>query len=148
MKKLLILAVAVAAVVLWQRHESTAAPSVDSGGSVESAALDGSLAAAIEAQQSGVQVTGAGTVSRLLADDNDGSRHQRFILDLASGGTLLVSHNIDLAPRIEALRVGDSVSFNGVYEWNDRGGLVHWTHHDPQGQHEAGWLRHDGRVYE
>jgi hypothetical protein len=146
-KKLLVLAVSITGVMLW-RHMDTAAPSADSGAGVESAAPGDSLAAAIDAQQSGVQVTGVGTVSRILADDNDGSRHQRFILELASGGTLLISHNIDLAPRIEALREGDSVSFNGVYEWNDRGGLVHWTHHDPQGQHEAGWLRHDGRVYE
>lgn len=148
MKKLLILAAAVAAVLLWQRHQESAAPDRDAGAGVESAVHGDAIAAAYEARQSGIQVSGEGTVSRILADDNDGSRHQRFILELASGQTLLISHNIDLAPRIESLREGDSVSFNGVYEWNDRGGLVHWTHHDPQGEHEPGWLRHDGRTYE
>lgn len=94
------------------------------------------------------QVSGSGTVIKLLADDNAGSRHQRFILRLHSGRTLLVSHNIDLAPRIASLQVGDTVEFNGEYEWNAKGGVLHWTHHDPQGQHEAGWLKHRTRVYQ
>ncbi len=90
----------------------------------------------------------AGTVSRVLADDNDGSRHQRFILALPSGTTVLIAHNIDLAPRIEGLRTGDRVEFSGEYEWNPQGGVVHWTHRDPQGRHAAGWLRHGGRTYQ
>lgn len=94
------------------------------------------------------QVSGSGTVIKLLADDNDGSRHQRFLLRLNSGRTLLISHNIDLAPRIESLQPGDTVEFNGEYEWNAKGGLVHWTHHDPQGHHVTGWLRHRQRTYQ
>ena len=50
---------------------------------------------------------------RVLPDDADGSRHQRFIVQLASGQTLLITHNIDVAPRIAGLKVGDSVGFNG-----------------------------------
>lgn len=98
--------------------------------------------------QSGAQVTGEGTVSRILGDDTVGDHHQRFILTLDSGRTLLIAHNIDLAPRIDALREGDTVSFSGEYEPNDKGGVVHWTHHDPQGQHEGGWLKHRGRTYQ
>ena len=103
---------------------------------------------AYRAQQSGVQVTGDGEVSAVLSDDSQGSRHQRFILRLASGQTVLVAHNIDLAPRIESLRKGDTVAFHGVYEWNDKGGVVHWTHHDPAGRHTSGWLRHGGQNYQ
>ena len=95
-----------------------------------------------------LEVEGAGRVERLLADDEEGSRHQRFILRLASGQTLLVAHNIDVAPRIADLRVGDGVAFRGVYEWSEQGGTVHWTHHDPSGDHAAGWLRHGGRTYQ
>nr|WP_067293354.1 DUF3465 domain-containing protein [Marinobacterium profundum] len=102
----------------------------------------------IARRQSDTQVRGSGRVSRLLADDLKGSRHQRFILDLPGGGTLLIAHNIDLAPRIDSLRQGDEVEFYGEYEWNDRGGVVHWTHHDPRGSHEGGWLRHNDRTYE
>ena len=96
----------------------------------------------------GSQVRGSGIVTRTLADDNDGSRHQRFILELDSGRTVLIAHNIDLAPRVSSLSPGDSVSFYGVYESNDRGGVIHWTHRDPQGRHVHGWLEHKGRRYE
>lgn len=105
------------------------------------------LAAAFENRISDLQVEGAGEVSRILADDNDGSRHQRFILNLGSGQQLLVAHNIDLAPRIQALREGDYVAFYGEYEWNPKGGVIHWTHNDPQGRHVGGWLKHNGQIY-
>jgi hypothetical protein len=93
-----------------------------------------------------VEVEGAGTVVRLLSDDVEGGRHQRFILELPSGQTVLVAHNIDIAPRLDGLETGDDVAFRGIYEWNAQGGVVHWTHHDPSGQHAAGWLRHGGRT--
>lgn len=94
------------------------------------------------------EVTGSGTVIRVLADDTRGARHQRFILRLASGETLLVLHNIDLAPRMSPLRIGDTVDYHGEYIWNARGGLVHWTHRDPSGRHEAGWLRREGAMFQ
>ena len=87
-------------------------------------------------------------VDRVLSDDNEGSRHQRFILRLASGQTLLIAHNIDIAPRIEALRSGERVAFYGQYEWSAEGGVIHWTHHDPDGQHDSGWLKYNGMVYQ
>ena len=101
-----------------------------------------------QAPQSGAQMGGEGVVVRVLADDNDGSRHQRFILRLASGQTLLIAHNIDIANRIEALSSGDRVEFYGQYESNPEGGVIHWTHHDPNGNHVAGWLKHNGMVYQ
>lgn len=106
------------------------------------------LLEAFENGNSGVQVAGAGRVVRILADDNDGSRHQRFVLELSSGQTVLIAHNIDVAPRINSIREDDLVSFYGVYEWNSQGGVVHWTHHDPAGRHEGGWIEHRGKRYE
>lgn len=61
-------------------------------------AADQALRNAFDSRRSGVQVQGEGVVTRTLSDDLDGSRHQRFIVRLNSGQTLLVSHNIDLAP--------------------------------------------------
>ena len=107
---------------------------------------DGSIEALFADQASGVVVETAGVVSRTLSDDNEGSRHQRFIVELPSGHTVLISHNIDLAPRVPLGR-GDRVELRGQYEWNDRGGVIHWTHHDPQGRRPGGWIRHDGRDY-
>jgi hypothetical protein len=89
---------------------------------------------------SDVQVQGQGVVVKVLPDDNSGSRHQRFIVKLSSGQTILIAHNIDIAPRIGSLRKGNKVKFYGEYAWNEEGGVVHWTHRDPDGGHEAGWL--------
>ena len=94
------------------------------------------------------QVGGSGKVSKILPDDNKGSRHQRFIIKLDSNQTLLIAHNIDLAPRINTLRIGDHINFYGEYEWNPQGGVVHWTHHDPNNRHEGGWLNHGGKLYQ
>jgi hypothetical protein len=106
------------------------------------------LSTAFERRASDLQVRAYGEVVRVLPDDNDGTRHQRFILRTSTGQTVLVAHNIDLAPRVRNLAAGDRVEFYGEYEWNDRGGVVHWTHHDPAGRHVDGWLEHDGRRYE
>ncbi|HAS4551093.1 TPA: DUF3465 domain-containing protein, partial [Vibrio cholerae] len=84
--------------------------------SVSLYANDAVLQQAYQSQQSDLQVQGFGQVAKVLPDDNDGSRHQKFILKLNSGQTLLVAHNIDLAPRIPNLKVGDSVEFYGEYE--------------------------------
>jgi hypothetical protein len=111
-------------------------------------AADGQVVEAYRNHQSNVQVTGGAVVSRLLPDDNEGSRHQKFILQLSSGKTLLIAHNIDLAPRIGNIREGDFVEFCGEYEWNEKGGVVHWTHHDPARRHVGGWLQHNGRTYQ
>jgi len=108
----------------------------------------GAIEAAFQQRKSNVQVQGSGTVIRILSDDNQGSRHQRFILKLASGQTLLIAHNIDVAPRINGLAKGDRVDFCGEYEWNNKGGVIHWTHRDPNGRHPGGWLKYRGKTYQ
>jgi hypothetical protein len=108
----------------------------------------GSVEQLFEQRQSDVQIEVSGTVTRLLSDDHEGSRHQRFIIELPSGQTLLIVHNIDLAPRIDDLREGDDVRVYGEYIWNDKGGLIHWTHHDPANRHPHGWIRHQDSLYQ
>ncbi|MCK0715473.1 DUF3465 domain-containing protein [Chromohalobacter sarecensis] len=105
------------------------------------------LREAYQQHHSGLQVEARGEVVRVLPDDDEGSRHQRFILRLASGQTVLIAHNIDLAPRLEGLQAGDTVGFFGEYEWNSKGGVVHWTHRDPGGDHPDGWLEYHGQRY-
>ncbi|MCL1907013.1 MAG: DUF3465 domain-containing protein [Propionibacteriaceae bacterium] len=112
-----------------------------------SAGSDAVLADLFERQVSDVQVTGNGVVTRILPDDLEGSRHQKFIVTLGTGQTILIAHNIDVAPRLEGLKEGQQVSFYGEYVYSEQGGTIHWTHHDPAGKHEAGWLQWNGRTY-
>ena len=105
------------------------------------------ILSAFSSRRSDVQVRGSGIVKRTLPDDNEGSRHQKFILSLANGHSVLVAHNIDLAPRIPALNRGDRIEFYGEYEWSEQGGVLHWTHDDPGGRHKNGWLKHEGITY-
>lgn len=124
----------------WASPVSSSAAITDNGASV--------LQQAYRQHSSNIQVHGKGTVIRILPDDLDGSRHQKFIVKMPGGQTLLLAHNIDLAPQINGLKLGDTVEFFGEYEWNAKGGVIHWTHHDPDGNHVAGWLRHQGRTYQ
>ncbi len=107
-----------------------------------------SLQFAYKNKRSDYQIQDTGIVIKVLPDDLRGSRHQKFLLKGKSGKTVLIAHNIDLAPKITNLRKGDSVSFFGEYEWNPKGGVVHWTHHDPKRNHISGWLKHSGKTYQ
>jgi hypothetical protein len=114
------------------------------------AASDGAAALA-EAQarhSSKVELEIAGIVTKVLPDDRQGLRHQRFIVRLANGQTLLVAHNIDEAPRVAGLQAGDRLRVHGEYIWNAKGGLLHWTHRDQRGHHPDGWIRRDGQTYQ
>lgn len=83
---------------------------------------------------------------RLIADDDDGERHQRFVVQVSGRQTLLIAHNVDLSQRVP-VGMGDRVAFRGLYEWNDDGGLVHWTHRDPLGVEDGGWISHRRKTY-
>lgn len=107
-----------------------------------------SIVDAFEHRQSDVWVEGAGVVTKLLPDDNKGSRHQKFLVHINEKQTLLFAHNIDLSSRIDALKVGDTIEFKGEYVFNPKGGVIHWTHHDPKGRHAGGWIKHQGNTFE
>ena len=96
----------------------------------------------------GETVQGTGRVKRLLDDDRVGRQHQKFILEDAAGRTVLVAHSISIAPRLDGLKIGDAVDFCGEYRDNSSGGVIHWTHHDPNHRHRGGWLRWNGRVFD
>ncbi len=129
------------------RLSSTAAfPSLRSAHDVS--ATDDIFARAFAHHRGNLQVVGQGVVVALLPDDDIGIRHQRFIAKLANGQTLLIAHNIDVGQRIGRLSIGDTVRFSGEYEWNDKGGVVHWTHRDEKGRHVAGWVEVRGQRYE
>ena len=152
MKKLLILLIAgvLFAVEAYQQQDiSVSEILLKTSHSKEKVPADNrDIKRAYKQEQSNLQIQGSGVVVKVLRDDLKGSRHQKFILQVAPGLTVLVAHNIDLAARIEGLKKGDRVEFNGEYEWSSKGGVIHWTHKDPRGYHASGWLKHNGRTYQ
>lgn len=109
---------------------------------------DNALTDAIANQQSDVQVQASGTIVKVLPDDTKGSQHQRLLVKIPTGQVILIAHNIDLAPRVDNPKEGETIEFYGEFEWNKKGGVVHWTHHDPRGKHASGWLKYHGQTYE
>jgi hypothetical protein len=107
----------------------------------------GAAKQAFTARDSGRMLEVSGTVERILPDDRDGSPHQRFIIRTDDGISLLIAHNLDLAPRLDGLREGEGIRARGEYEWNEKGGLMHWTHPDPAGRHPPGFIEWRGRRY-
>lgn len=104
------------------------------------------IADAIAEKKSGLIVQGFAAVKSVLPDDADNGKHQNFIVSLENGRTFSVSHDVDVAPRVP-LKQADLIEFRGQYDWNDQGGIVHWTHHDPDMNHQDGWIKLNGKVY-
>ncbi|MGB2833450.1 MAG: DUF3465 domain-containing protein [Methylotenera sp.] len=105
------------------------------------------LIEAFQHKKSNIFVEGSGIVKKSLPDDNKGSRHQKFLVTISEAQTLLFAHNIDLANAVP-ITVGDTIQFRGEYVYNPKGGVVHWTHHDPQSKIEGGWIKHNGKTYQ
>jgi len=96
-----------------------------------------------------VEVTAHGVVTSVLTDDGGPSGvHQRFIIRLAgSTQTVLVDNNVTIGQRAP-VHPGNDVLVHGEYVWNDQGGLIHFTHHDPAHTHEGGWIELSGVRYQ
>ena len=95
---------------------------------------------------SGTWVEISGIVRKLLPDDSEDSRHQRMIVRASGNRTLLIAHNANIAGRVP-VGLGDRIRVRGIYEWNDLGGLIHWTHYDPHGVEEGGYIQFRSKTY-
>jgi len=147
MNKFLIAAAISVSVLLIDRY-TEGRFSMPQAVSVQAVSGDQLLAQAYQNQTSNLQIQAQAEVVKLLPDDKTGSRHQRFIVRLTSGQSVLIAHNIDLAGHVDGLKVGDRVEFYGEFEWNNKGGVIHWTHRDPAGRHVAGWIKHANLTYQ
>jgi hypothetical protein len=107
---------------------------------------ENSLQELVSNQLSDQIITVEAIVIKLLTDDNKGSRHQKFIVKVADI-SLLIVHNIDIAPRVP-ISVGDIIKLKGEYEWNQHGGLIHWTHRDKSNKHPNGWIEYNKIRYQ
>ena len=114
----------------------------------------GSAAAAASAPTSpevladGLWWEGRGVVEKVLPDDTEPPRHQRFFLRDDRGRSLFFAHNIDEAPRVPDLKEGDEISFRGEWRDNEGGGAMHWTRRAGAGRRKGGWLERNGVRYE
>jgi hypothetical protein len=104
---------------------------------------------AFEDHNDGVELTITGTVDRILSDlGGPSGPHERFIVLLMDVKmTVLVEHNLSIAPRVP-VAAGEGIVVHGEYVWNAQGGLVHFTHHDPDRSHEGGYILYAGKRYD
>lgn len=127
-------------------------PVANQQGQTSYAAAQASLgdAEAIRAQQLQlvkVPVTVTAPVKKLLKYDDRGLPHEKFLLLLSNGSTVLVAHNTKMAPYVP-LQAGDTVTVCGEFIWNPKGGLIHWTHHTDSPNHKGGYIDFNGKRYE
>ena len=110
---------------------------------------DAAIAADFANHRSQVEVTADGVVVRILPDRSSSTgTHEQFIVKLTSQDvTVEIEHNISIGTRAP-VRDGDHVIVHGEYIWNSQGGLIHFTHHDPQGTHEDGYIVDNGTTYD
>ncbi len=86
------------------------------------------------------------TVIELLADDTQGLPHEKFIVRLSNGATVLCVFNLDMGQRIP-LKVGDIVDLGGQFKWTNVGALMHWLHADTQNRRPDGYVDLNGKRY-
>ena len=104
----------------------------------------------IEAQESGrglsfVEVKNVQVV-QVLPDEVSANQHQKWMVKLANGRTLLCVYNIDITQRVP-IQVGDTVSMGGQYIFTHAGGLIHWLHADPRAERPNGYVDLNGTRY-
>lgn len=110
-------------------------------------ALDYSQALDAQSRQAqNVTITVTGNVFRLLPDDRRGNPHERFLIKLPNGTTVLIAHNINLAPYVP-LAEGDLVTISGEFVWNPKGGVIHYTHRPTNVRHKGGYIDFNGKRY-
>jgi Protein of unknown function (DUF3465) len=110
---------------------------------------DRALCDAYAGGRSHVEVVADGSVTRILGvEQGRVSPHEGFLFRLASGCDVVVrvEANTDFTGPIP-LKTGERVLVKGEYEYYPRGGVIHWTHRDPRGRHEGGYIQAGGQLY-
>jgi hypothetical protein len=120
------------------------------GCAVQVAPDDAALCDAYRAGRSRVEVVASGRVTRVLGVANGRvSPHEGFLMRLDSGCAVVVrvEANTDFTGTFP-LDPGDRVVVKGEYEFYSLGGVIHWTHRDPRGRHEGGFIQTAGHTYD
>lgn len=101
---------------------------------------------AFQARQSNVLVEAEAKVVWVYQDLEDKSKYQNFTVRLTNGHRVRVRHSLDEARRAPVQK-NDTIRLRGEYDWASDGGLIHWTHDDPAGRREGGWIEVDGKRF-
>ncbi len=102
--------------------------------------------------RSGIEVQASGSVARVLGERTGPSGpHEGFLLHLTGSGghglTVRVESNLDIMGSVP-VRDGEAATVRGEYDYDPRGGVIHWTHRDPRGRHPDGFVEIDGHRYQ
>lgn len=89
---------------------------------------------------------GSMTVTKVLPDDEDGRKHQKWVVRLSNGNTMQAVYNSDMCPEVP-VKVGDVIAMGGMFLWTNSGPMLHWLHHDPRGNRPDGYVYVNGKYY-
>ena len=104
------------------------------------------IAKAYDSRTSTIMVETEARVVLLLPDIDDLGKFQEFKIELENGHVLRVLHDLEQADRVP-VAVSKRIRLRGEYDWSVDGGVIHWTHDDPAGQREGGWIEYQERTY-
>jgi hypothetical protein len=102
---------------------------------------------ALRYRQTGFMAEVDGTVARILMDDKEDQRNQKFTIRLTNGQMVLVIHDQEAAGRVP-VSVGDTVLVRGEYVWTETGGTLRHTQRDYSARRLHGWIDHQGERYD
>lgn len=94
-----------------------------------------------------IEITQAKVV-KVLEDDQEDIKHQKWLVRLPSNHTLLAIYNIDYYERVP-IQEGDEISLAGELGHNDQTGkpFIHWLHLDDTGKRPYGYVKLKGKYY-
>lgn len=103
-------------------------------------------------QQTIINSIFTGTVTEKLPDDNNGLKHEVFMLKLTNskyvGKVIKVAHDTSFAPYVP-LAVGDTLEIKGDFLPDATPDMVlHWTHKSDNPKHPSGYIKLNGKIYE
>ncbi len=129
------------------RQSPTSTPAGQTGQSPSAGFGDAEAIRAQQLQLVKVPITVTAPVKKMLKYDDKGLPHEKFLMVLSNGTTLLVAHDTKMAPYVP-VQPGDTVTVHGEFIWNEKGGLIHWTHHSDTPKHQGGYIDFNGKRYE
>ncbi|MBC7465045.1 MAG: DUF3465 domain-containing protein [Bdellovibrio sp.] len=91
-------------------------------------------------------ITPALKVIKKLKDDNQGIRHQKWLVQSPAGQIILFVHNLELCQPLD-IEKNDMVQLAGEFKWTDKGALIHWAHFDPKKKRPDGYVEFKRRKY-